>query len=480
MNSSEYEILVVDDDKSMVRLTTTILESAGFHCVSCNSLKQAIALMESRFFPIVITDLLLGDGDGFSLMPYAKKHHRESLMIFITGYGSIDTTVKAFHEGAFEYLSKPMELPVYEQELLSAVHRAAAQLDMTASEKESEAPRIPFAPRPLIGKSSQMVHVYRAVAKASLSRGNVVILGESGTGKELIARAIHDNSPWSKAPFVTVNCGALTETLLESELFGYVKGAFTGANANKRGLLEEAHGGTLFLDEIGDISLASQVKLLRAIQEGEFRPVGSVETRKIGIRVIAATHRNLRQMITEEKFREDLFYRLKVFLISVPPLRERIEDLPDIANHFIAHISRKNESGPYNLSKEALDLLKRYPWPGNIRELQNAIERAIAMSHSHTLFPDDLPEEILMYFQSTPSTNSESPVRPNSTIANSSANVSLEEMEKEHILKTLESVNYNKSKTAEILGIDRGTLYRKALRYSIPLQPSEKIPSELA
>jgi two-component system, NtrC family, response regulator AtoC len=475
---ADCEILIVDDDKSMTHLTSMLLQKAGFHTTICHSIAEASPLLESRYFPIVVTDLILGDGDGFLLMPYLKKHRRESLIIFMTGYGSIDTTVKAFHEGAFEYISKPFDLPVFEEELLSAVNRAVSQLELTTKPDESLLP-LPNSARPLIGKSPQMVHIYRSVAKASLSRGNVVILGESGTGKELIARAIHDNSPWKSAPFVTVNCGALTETLLESELFGYVKGAFTGATMNKKGLLEEADGGTLFLDEIGDISLASQVKLLRAIQEGEIRPVGSVEIRKIDIRVIAATHRNLKQMVAEERFREDLFYRLKVFLISVPPLRERIQDLPDIANYVLSQVNRKNGGRKVTFSRDAMELLKDYPWPGNIRELQNAIERAVAMSHKNILFPEDLPEEIRSYFE-TFDVNAPTTQRETHTSAHpSAAATSLEDLEKEHILKTLESVNYNKSKTAEILGIDRGTLYRKAVRYSIPLQPSEKGHSDL-
>jgi DNA-binding NtrC family response regulator len=468
---AEHQFLVIDDDRAMAKLTASLLQRRGYQVVTAYSAAEAKGLLEANYFPIVISDLLLGDNDGISLMPHLKKHGRPSLMIFVTGYGSINTTVKAIHEGAFEYICKPMDVTEFENDLLPIVQRAIRQIDLL--EKNSEDFHMPStSERPIIGKSPQMVRVYRAIAKAALSRGNVVILGDSGTGKELVARAIHDNSPWRTQPFVTVNCGALTETLLESELFGHVKGSFTGATSNKRGLFEEANGGTIFLDEIGDITPMSQVKLLRAIQEGEIRPVGSVATRKVNVRVIAATHRDLKKLVDEGKFREDLYYRLKVFLIQVPPLRERIEDLRALVHHFLSRSVERNGYHITSISEDAMALLERYPWPGNIRELENAIERAAAMSNSNVLFPEDFPNELVTFHPENGEIEESPVISDEESVASTPR--SLEQLERDHILRTLESVNYNKSKTAEILGIDRGTLYRKAIRYAIPLRHAMK------
>ena len=296
-----------------------------------------------------------------------------------------------------------------------------------------------------------------------MAASNILITGESGTGKELIAKAIHDNSPRRTKPFITVNCGALTETLLESELFGHIKGSFTGAICNKRGLFDEADGGTIFLDEIGDITPALQVKLLRVIQEGEFKPVGSTEVRKVDCRVIAATHCNLDAFVREGKFREDLYYRLKVILIELPPLRERIDDLPDLAAHFLSHYSKRTGKVVTHISKEAMSLLFAYPWPGNIRELEHAIERALAMTNTSILYPEDFPPEIVNYKRSECRQTEGMEVAPGER-ANS-----LEQMERAHIIRVLQQASFNKSKAAEILGIDRATLYRKAQRYNISL-----------
>jgi transcriptional regulator with PAS, ATPase and Fis domain len=297
----------------------------------------------------------------------------------------------------------------------------------------------------------------------------VLVIGESGTGKELVARAIHDNGPRRSRKFVAVNCGALAENLLESELFGHVKGSFTGAVSDKRGLFDEANGGTLFLDEIGDITPALQIKLLRVLQESEFKPVGSNETRKADVRVIAATHRDLAKAVASGAFREDLYYRLKVISIELPPLRERMEDLPDLVGHFLARYAEKNKKGVSHVSDEAMRLIRSYAWPGNIRELEHAIERAVAMTNTNVLFPEDFPPEVSRQQQGMGSP------APTGADAGASANgggtsTSLEDMEKAHILRVLQEVGYNKSKASEVLGIDRATLYRKAQRYGIDLR----------
>ena len=306
------------------------------------------------------------------------------------------------------------------------------------------------------------------LARAAMSSSTVLVIGESGTGKELVARAIHDNSQRRSRRFVAVNCGALAENLLECELFGHVKGSFTGAVSDKRGLFEEANGGTLFLDEIGDITPALQIKLLRVLQENEFKAVGSNETRKVDVRVIAATHRDLEALVRTGKFRDDLYYRLKVIQIDLPALRERMEDLPDLVGHFLARYAEKNKKGVSHVSDEAMELLKAYSWPGNIRELEHAIERAVAMTNTAVLFPEDFPPEISK--QESAATNAAGVAVASVSVEAGGASPSLEDMEKAHIMKVLQEVNFNKSKASEVLGIDRATLYRKAQRYGIDLR----------
>jgi transcriptional regulator with PAS, ATPase and Fis domain len=294
-----------------------------------------------------------------------------------------------------------------------------------------------------------------------MSSSTVLVTGESGTGKELVARAIHDNSPRRGKRFIAVNCGALSENLLESELFGHIKGAFTGAIADKRGLFEEANGGTLFLDEIGDITPSLQIRLLRVLQESELKPVGSLESKKVNVRVIVATHRDLETLVKTGKFREDLYYRLRVISIELPPLRDRMEDLPHLVEHFLARYAEKNKKTVSHISEEAMNLLKNYSWPGNIRELEHAIERAVAMTNTSVLFPEDFPAEILRGSGQT---------APDAGGEGGAQRTSLEDLEKTHIIKVLQDVHFNKSKASEILGIDRATLYRKAQRYGIDLR----------
>jgi DNA-binding NtrC family response regulator len=447
-----------------------ILERHGYRVTQAHSVAEAAALLRARYFPVVVSDLYLGSETGMPLIELTKTGEQPSFLIFLTGQGSIGTTVQAIHQGAFAYLSKPADFEALESTLLPVIHRAVKQIQALTAQTGPRAVEATAQGRVLIGKTQAMIDVFHAVAKASLSRGNVIILGESGSGKELVARAIHENSQWAGKPFVSINCSALTETLLESELFGHVKGSFTGAISHKRGLFEEADGGTLFLDEIGDISPLLQVKLLRAIQEGEIRPVGASENSKVDVRVIAATHRDLGKLVAKRTFREDLFYRLKVFLIHVPPLRDRLEDLPELVQYLLSRAAAKTHRSITRVSEETMAVLSRYDWPGNIRELENAIDRAVAMAHTDILFPEDFPREIASL------ADTEAPLSSDEGSAQgTAADHSLGSLESAHILRTLQSVAYNKSKAADLLGIDRGTLYRKALKYSIPLErPSEK------
>ena len=469
---ANVEILVVDDDKATCEFIGLILENEGYKVTLAFNGHQALSLLQKTYYHIVISDIQLGEPDGIALLSSVKvlekERGRPSAVIFITGFGSVDTAVRAIQEGAFDYLSKPIDLSEIEVELKSLVGRAIKNLERAQSVSAKEVSLLSNPQMSMIGKSPQIVKIYRTIAKAAMSRSNVLVVGESGTGKELVARAIHDNSDRAQKPFVAVNCCALTESLLESELFGHVKGSFTGAIGNKRGLFEEANEGTIFLDEIGDISHAIQVKLLRVLQEGEIKPVGATENRRVDVRVVAATHRDLDTFVRDGKFREDLYYRLKVILIETPPLRQRTDDLKELVQHFLARASKRTGKYISAVSEEAMELVSLYPWPGNIRELENAVERAVAMTNTNVLFPEDFPPEIANYGMDDSQPQTTVKVPESSTMP--SVPQSLEAMERDHILRTLEETKFNKSKAATILGIDRVTLYRKASRYGIPMR----------
>ncbi|HET8722004.1 MAG TPA: sigma-54 dependent transcriptional regulator, partial [Nitrospira sp.] len=318
---------------------------------------------------------------------------------------------------------------------------------------------------PLVGSSPAMLEVYKLVARVSESRSTVLLQGESGTGKELIARAIHGNSPRRDKPFVPVNCGALPDTLLESEMFGYEKGAFTGAVGTKTGLFESANGGTLFLDEVGELGQALQVKLLRVMQDHEVRRVGGTNSIKVDVRIIAATNRDLEQFVKEGKFRDDLFYRLNVVRITLPSLKDREEDIPMLAHHFLQKCAAGTTTSVRGFHPDTMDCLKRYRWPGNVRELENAIERAVSLSHGPLLTPDDLPAAI----RQTPAASE--PLSDLRDSAPESVYLTLEEVEKRHLIRVLKETKGNKVKAAKILGIDRRTLYRMAERFGLELAP---------
>ncbi len=444
----------------MAELLARLLRRRNFQTDVAFSVDQAHQTLRSRPYSIVLCDINLGAASGLEIMAFAKSLPQLPLFVFITGDANVETAISAIREGAFDYLSKPGDLDQLERQLLLTMERAAKRLAADTREPMRR-PTEKNLRRELVGSSPPMADVYRALAKAALFEGNVLVLGETGTGKEIIARAIHQNSRRAKEPFVVVNCGALTETLLESELFGHVRGSFTGATANKTGLLELASGGTLFLDEIGDISPGLQVKLLRAIQEGEIRPVGSVETRHVDVRVVAATHRNLEEEVRAGRFREDLYYRLKVFLIDVPPLRHRLEDLEELVEHFIAKTSIKAGKATSGVSKGVIELLKTHSWPGNVRELENAVSRAVAGAQSDVLFPEDFPPE---FFSGSEPQVIQDPI---GEVAAGGNPPTLAELERDYIIKILKKVRYKKAKAAELLGIDRVTLYRKVSRYGI-------------
>lgn len=452
-------VLVIDDDEVMRKLVREVLVKEGHQVEIAASGESAIPLLKKEAFPIVVTDVRMLDMGGMDVLREVKKQSSESVVILMTGFGSMDGAIEAIREGAFDYISKPFKM----DDLKALVKRGADHWESLRSRPksavpQSSSPAMDVSQKGLIGKSAKIVEIYKTLARAALSQSNVLVTGESGTGKELVARAIHENSQRRAKRFVAVNCGALAESLLESELFGHLKGAFTGATHDKKGLFEEADGGTLFLDEIGDVSAALQIKLLRVLQEGEMKPVGSNETRRVDVRLIAATHRDLSSLVDQEKFREDLYYRLKVIEISIPPLRERREDIPQLVEVFLVRYAEKNRKQISHVSDEAMKSLMEYSWPGNVRELEHSIERAVALTKTSVLYPEDLPREIRQVAAA-----------PSGTTAGAAAN-SLEDIEKLHILKVLQENGYNKSKAADALGIDRATLYRKASRYGIDLR----------
>lgn len=452
-------ILVVDDDEVARKLLKEILERDGYAVQLASSGEEAVALSATTFFPVVVSDIRMLDLDGLDVLRHFRTNHTRTVVILMTAFGSMETAVEAIKEGAFDYISKPFKIDDFKTIFRKAVKQAEV---LAGPRAEAPAHELSGEVRGIVGSSPRMLEIFKTLARAAMSQAAVLVTGESGTGKELVARAIHENSARRQKRFLAVNCGALTDTLLESELFGHVKGSFTGATENRKGLFEETNGGTIFLDEIGDISQQMQVKLLRVLQEGEVRPVGASESHKIDVRIIAATNKNLPQLVAEEKFREDLYYRLNVVSLEMPPLRERREDIPELVNFFLAKYTRKNDKQVSHFTAAAMAALQKYHWPGNVRELENSIERAVALANTAQIDVDDLPSEIRnpearhAELKSARSVPEDVPT-------------SLEELEKQHIVSVLQQVQYNKSRAAEILGIDRATLYRKAQKYGIDL-----------
>ena len=451
------KILIVDDDAVTLNMLREFLEGRSFQVFLAQNPEQALQEVSKHSIPLVLSDIRMEESDGLSLLSDLKKKHPKTVMILMTGFGSMEGAIEAIQKGAFDYISKPFDL----NKLLALVQKAVEHIRGMNREvpKESGSKAID-PPRTLIGKSPKIVEVYKTIARATLSSSTVLIHGESGTGKELVARAIHGNSERKSKRFVAVNCGALTESLLESELFGYVKGAFTGAQGDKKGLFEEANGGTLFLDEIGDITPALQVKLLRVLQESEIKPVGSSQQIKVDVRIIAATHRELSKWVNQGRFREDLYYRLKVIEIEIPSLRDRKEDLPELALVFLKKYSSKLGKDIHSISPDAMKALLSYRWPGNVRELEHQIERAVTLTSASVLSLDDFD-----FIRNAGSNAAEE-----ASSGQSADQQSLEDMERVHILKVLKDVDFNKSRASEILGIDRATLYRKAQKYGIALK----------
>jgi len=445
-------ILVVDDEPAMREMMVSLLEESGFEGQPAGSAEEALAATRDADFDAVISDIRMPGKDGLALLAELRKLRPETPVILMTAFGSIDSAVEAMRHGAFDYVTKPFKRGAVIASLERAIERRALEqenrrlrraLDRTTSFGD------------LIGASPAMHEIFALIRKISSSRSNVLITGESGTGKEVVARTIHFTGARAHAPFVPINCTAMPEGLLESELFGHVRGAFTGAHASKRGLFEEANGGTLFLDEIGDMSPVLQSKLLRVLQDQEIRPVGGNKAVRVDVRVIAATNKDLAAEVSTGRFRQDLYYRLNVIAIHVPPLRERPEDIPLLARAFL---ERHAPGRPVTLSHDALEVLRRHAWEGNARELENALERALLIAAGDEIQASDLP------FAASRSPVTRAPAAPLADALLASAaekQINLAQLTALYTERILALVNGNKVRAARILGINRRTLYRR-------------------
>jgi DNA-binding NtrC family response regulator len=451
-------ILIADDDEASGQLFSEVLGEEGYAVCRAQSGGETIALLKEIAPDLLIVDVRMPGISGLEVTRIAHREYPSVPVVVMTAFGSMDTAIEAIQEGAFDFISKPMNLA----ELKRIVTRALAQRELSNGGTDERRP-IEEGPQlgTVIGKSPSMVEVYKTIGRAAPTKSTVLVLGESGTGKELIARAIHEHSPQAGKPFVAVDCGALTETLLASELFGHVRGAFTGAVVDKKGVFEEADGGTCFLDEIGNINIETQAKLLRVLQEHEVKRVGSQRSVKVDVRIIAATNKDLKALIRIGAFREDLYYRVKVVTIRLPPLRERRDDIPRLAEYFLRRYRSDNRKPVNSISDAAMDLLRNYAWPGNIRELENVIERAVVLSNQLVLTPEDLPAEIRYpHDWKECITTGDETFRLMDT-------PTLEEVKKRYLLHVLALSHGNVSRAAKTLNIDRRSLYRMLVRYKV-------------
>jgi len=447
---SKQNVLVVEDEELMRSILRQLLENAGYEVYTADSAETALEIFPTRDFAVTVTDIKMAAMDGLELLDRLKTVDEEAIIIVMTAYSSVDSAISALRKGVYDYVTKPFVNEDLLQRIRNAIRTKELFRENRALRRELDK-HYSFAE--IIGTSRRLQEVFGIVKKVADTNVSVLIQGESGTGKELIARAIHFNSSRAAKPFLAVNCGALPESLLESELFGHTRGAFTGAITDKKGLFRSAEGGTLFLDEIGEMPLSLQVKLLRALQEHEVTPLGVSIPVKFNARIIAATNKNLETEVEENRFREDLFYRLDVIEISLPPLRERREDIPLLAKHFAFKTARAQNAPEKTISPEAMTALVGYGWQGNIRELNNAIERAFILS-GEEIDLESLPPKIKLDAQTNFQMRDPEGLRP-----------TLEEIERRYILEILKSVGEDKTAAAEILGIDLSTLYRRMKRY---------------
>ena len=449
-------ILIVDDDINHLKTLQTIIKSWGYKVSTADDGVKAVENVKERPFALVLMDIRMVQMSGIEALKHIKQYNPAIPIIIMTAYSSVDSAVETLKSGAYDYLTKPLDFEVLKISLARALEHAGLKEENATLKSKLNSD---YEMENLIGKSQPMKELIDMMSMVAPSEATVLITGESGTGKELIAKSIHHNSQRKNQPFVVVNCAAITETLLESELFGHEKGAFTGADKRREGRFKQADRGTIFLDEIGETSPAMQAKLLRVIQEREIQRVGGDETLSLDVRILAATNRNLEEEVKAGKFREDLFYRLNVVTLRIPPLRERQNDIPLLAQHFLEKYAKKNHKRVKGFSPLAMNMLIKYAWPGNVRELENVIERAVILLPDEHITEKDLPVTITSSYDE----KKEETALPLQVAANRPLN----EIEKEAILATLKDSGGNKSETARRLGINRKTLHKKLKDYGI-------------
>jgi DNA-binding NtrC family response regulator len=451
VDKSKIRILVVDDEQGLCSGLQEVLRREGYSVDAVTDSSRALKLAEDIVFNLVVSDIKMPGLSGLDLLTQVRSRHRDTLFILMTAYGTVESAVEAMKQGAYDYLTKPVDL----KRLRAVVERAIEFQTLVAENNElRQRLRQSASPGMLVGQSDSIRAVVSLIEEVAQSDVTVLIEGESGTGKEIVARSIHLQSPRRDKPFISVNCAALSETLLEAELFGHVKGAFTGAIANKPGRFHLADGGTLFLDEIGDLSPKGQGDLLRVIEDGCFRMVGGSNLIRVNVRLIAATNKNLSAAVAERKFREDLFYRLQIVPITMPPLRERAEDIPLLVETFLGQFTAKHKRRRKRLSDEAMQICQRFPWPGNVRQLRNVVERLVVTSREPVIEIDHLPDFLRAYDKTTATFT----VRPGTPLA---------EVEKMLIRQTLTHVTVNRQAAAKVLGISRRSLQYKLKEYGL-------------
>ncbi len=444
-----FEILFIDDDRQILDIVQQFLSRYGFNTTTETNSTKALERIKTNQYDIVFTDLIMPEVGGLDLLKEVKQRHPDTEVVIVTGYGSIETAIQALKLGSYDYLQKPINFERFKIIINRIIEKKKLKEENLLIKKRLKER---YKYDELVGISPKMQEIYKVIDKISMGGPTVLIQGESGTGKELVANVIHRNSNRKNRPFIPVNCSAIAESILERELFGHKKGAFTGAIQDSIGLFKAADKGTIFLDEIAEISPAVQVKLLRVLQERKIRPVGDIKEEDVDVRVIAATNKDLDEAIKNNSFREDLYYRLNVISFKMPPLRESTEDIPFLLNHFISNFGSQTDNRLMHVSPEAMDIMTSYQWPGNVRQLENVIERAFALGVTDVLQVSDLPEEIQAF---------------GDTIHISSMNFNLKDNEKILIEKALRKTGGDKAQAAKLLGINTTTVYRKLARLGI-------------
>ena len=463
MPDVDADILIVDDDRIILESLAEFLRLEGYAAETAVSLAGAVTAVNRKAFDIVITDVNMPAGNGFELLRHVRKQCPETVVIMMTGYGTIESAVEAIKMGAYDYLTKP----IIDDELKLGIERALSQQCLIRENRRLRKQLdMRYGLDSVIGQGHRMLKVFDLIEAVAKSKVNVLLLGSSGTGKSLVARVIHQQSDRYDKPFIEVNCGAIPETLLESEPFGHARGAFTGAVATKDGKFTVADGGTIFLDEISTASPALQIKLLRVLQSHEFEPVGSNKTQKVDVRVLLASNVDLEAEVESGRFRKDLYYRINVVSIEMPALVDRIADVPLLAKHFLEHYCMENGRDILGIEEEAMGVLLRYDWPGNIRELENVMERAVVLTRGPYVTEDQLPEKLLAAARRAHDSNEYTPTP---------LKLALEGPERRILEAALRANNWNRQVTAEQLEINRTTLYKKMKRYGLDVEPSPAV-----